>query len=135
MKHYRSLIKLKKREVDGLRKQMGRLAEQRAILEQLMENLKEELTEEVQTAGDIVDMGVFFGDYSESIKLKQEKVEEQTQSIDTQMDAISDKMMIAYGEQKKFELALQAKLAELAEKQKKKEQDYLDELAATRHTS
>ncbi len=135
MKHYRSLIKLKKREVDGLRKQMGRLAEQRAILEKLMENLKEELTEEVQTAGDIVDMGVFFGDYSESIKLKQEKVEEQTQSIDTQMDAISDKMMIAYGEQKKFELALQAKLAELAEKQKKKEQDYLDELAATRHTS
>lgn len=135
MKHYRSLIKLKKREVDGLRKQMGRLAEQRAILEKLMENLKEELTEEVQTAGDIVDMGVFFGDYSESIKLKQEKVEEQTQSIDTQMDAISDKMMIAFGEQKKFELALQAKLAELAEKQKKKEQDYLDELAATRHTS
>lgn len=135
MKHYRSLIKLKKREVDAFRKQMGNLTQQRSILEHLMENLQNELLNEVETAGEIVELGVFFGDYSEAIKHKQEQVDEQMVAIDKQMEVISGKMMIAYGEQKKFEIALAAKMAEVKRKQDKQEQDFLDELAATRHSA
>lgn len=135
MKQYRSLIKLKKREVDGLRKQLARLDEQRAILQQLLDNLHKELETEILTAGAIVDMGVFFGDYSENIKGKQEKVSEQIDKIDIQRNSLRDKIFIGFSEQKKFELVLQAKLDSLAKKRQKQEQEALDELAASRHYS
>ena len=135
MKHYHSLIKLKKREADGLRKQLSHLDNQRDILTQLLDTLEQNLEHEVSTAGDIIELGVFFGDYSENIKEKQDKVNEQVASIDKQRDVLINKIFICFSEQKKFEIALAAKLAEQAQKQQKTEQETLDELAAFRHGS
>ncbi len=135
MKHYHTLIKLKKREVDGLRKQLGNLNNQRAILEQLKQGLIDELQNEINMAQSLVDLSGFFGDFSDSIKTRQEKVDKEIDSIDKQIKVIRDKMMFAFGEQKKFELAQEAKEQQEKEKRDKAEQDMFDELAGQRASS
>jgi precorrin isomerase len=132
MKHYHTLIKLKKREVDGLRKQLSNLNQQRAMLEQLKQNLIDELNNEIALAERMIDLSGFFGDFSDNIKTKEHKVDEQIESIDKQIKVITDKMMLAFGEQKKFELAQQAKDKEAQEKRDKIEQHMFDELAGQR---
>ena len=136
MKHYHTLIKLKKREVDGLRKQLGNLNNQRAILEQLKQHLIDELEHEITMAQSLVDLSGFFGDFSDSIKIREEKVDKEILSIDKQITLLTDKMMFAFGEQKKFELAQEAKEQREQEKRDKAEQDMFDELAGQRaHSS
>ena len=135
MKHYHTLIKLKKREVDGLRKQLGNLNNQRSILEQLKQGLIDELEHETTMAQSLVDLSGFFGDFSDSIKTREAKVDKEIASIDRQIKVISDKMMMAFGEQKKFELAQEAKEQQEKEKRDKAEQDMFDELAGQRANS
>ncbi len=132
MKHFKTLIKLKQREVDALRKQMGALQEKRLLLDQLMAALANDLENEVKLAGSLVEMGVFFGDYSEGIKEKQGMVQQKIDKLDQQMTVISDKMMDVYGEQKKYETVHQRKLAELAYQDEQRQQQFLDEQAALR---
>jgi flagellar biosynthesis chaperone FliJ len=133
MKHYQTLIKIKQKEIDALTKQIGNLRQQRAILEQLMTNLQNELIAEVEAANSYAHLGAFFGDYSESNKQKQLNVSEKMQQIDDNINIITEKMMLIYGEKKKFELALENRLREKAYAMERKEQQFLDELAITRH--
>jgi flagellar biosynthesis chaperone FliJ len=133
MKHFRTLIKLKKREVDLFRKQIAQLQEQRTILERLIEVLEQDLRREVILAGDLVHMGVFFGDYSEAIKQKQQMVAEKLHAVDTQIELIAEKMRIAYGEQKTYEIVQKRQVAAIAYKQTQKEQQFMDERAARNH--
>jgi flagellar biosynthesis chaperone FliJ len=133
MKHYLTLIKLKQREIDMLTKQLGNLRNQRGMLEELIATLERELQAEIDNAADLIHMGVFFADYSESNKQKQQVVYEKIQMIDQQINHITDKMMVLYGERKKFEIALKRKKEKLAYAAAQREQQMLDELARNRY--
>jgi flagellar protein FliJ len=133
MKHYQTLIKMKQKEIDALTKQIGNLRQQRGILEQIITNLQNELIAEVAAAESYLHLGAFFGDYSETNKQKQTNVYEKIQQIDDNINIITDKMMLIYGEKKKFEIALENRLREKAYAMERKEQQFLDELAITRH--
>ncbi len=133
MKHYKILIKLKQKEIDGLTKQIGNLRQQRSILEQVIEHLQQELNQEVLTAIGLLQLGVFFGDYSESNKQKRMEVLEKISVIDQNINVITDKMMLIYGEKKKFEIAMERQVKNIAYIASMKEQQFLDELAITRY--
>ncbi len=134
MKHYKTLIKLKQKEIDNLTKQIGNLRQQRAILEQVIEHLQTELEQEIASAGALVQLGAFFGDYSDANQKKQLDVLEKIYIIDQNIDAVTDKMMIIYGEKKKFEIAMQRKIEELAYLANLREQQFMDELSITRYS-
>jgi glutathionyl-hydroquinone reductase len=133
VKHFNTLIRLKKREVDTLRKQMHALNEQRTVLEQVVSNLDSELQQEVSTAGELINLGVYFADYSEANKKKKEAVEEKITALDKQRDMISRQMMALYGEQKKYEIALRRKQEARAYELERQEQQFIDEQAGIRH--
>jgi flagellar biosynthesis chaperone FliJ len=134
VKHYKTLIKLKQKEIDNLTKQIGNLRQQRAILEQVIEHLQTELEQEIASAGALVQLGAFFGDYSDANQKKQLDVLEKIYIIDQNIDAVTDKMMIIYGEKKKFEIAMQRKIEELAYLANLREQQFMDELSITRYS-
>ncbi|NET71259.1 MAG: hypothetical protein F6K62_10130 [Sphaerospermopsis sp. SIO1G2] len=133
MKHYTTLIKLKQQEIDSLKKQMGTLVKQRASFEQQQVQLADNLRQEVELAGTLVDMRGFFGDYSHAIKVQQQTVQEKIDTITKHMDVLSQLMIQLFAEQKKFEIAHQRKLATLAYKEQQAQQQFLDEQAARRH--
>lgn len=116
-----------------LTKQLGNLRNQRGMLEELIATLERELQAEIDNAADLIHMGVFFADYSESNKQKQQVVYEKIQMIDQQINHITDKMMVLYGERKKFEIALKRKKEKLAYAAAQREQQMLDELARNRY--
>jgi flagellar export protein FliJ len=130
VKHFHTLIKLKKREVDVLRKQMNNLKDQRQFLEDLYQRMENDLHAEVDLAGTLTHMGVFFGDYSEAIKKKQELVQQQMRAVDKQMDIVAENMRIMFGEQKKFEIVLERKMREAAYIRDQREQQMMDERAS-----
>ena len=133
MKHLHTLIKLKKREVDVLRKQLGHLREQREFLEQLHEMFENDLRNEVQMAASLTQMSGFFGQYSDAIKKKQALIREQMHNIDRQMEIISEQMRLVFGEQKTYEIVLERKKAEALRLQDKREQEFMDELSSRKH--
>jgi flagellar export protein FliJ len=134
VKHYKTLIKLKQKEIDNLTKQIGNLRQQRAILEQVIDHLQTELEQEIASAGALVQLGAFFGDYSDANQKKQLDVLEKIYVIDQNIDAVTDKMMVIYGEKKKFEIAMQRKIEELAYLANLREQQFMDELSITRYS-
>lgn len=133
MDSYETLIRLKKREIDALRVQMGVLTDQQMILERLLETLAGDLNREFVQAGELVHMGVFFGDFSEDIKQKQVKVHEKLRALHKQMDALAQKMTAVFAEQKKYEIVQQRHEAEARRKQDAREQRQLDEVASMCH--
>lgn len=133
MKHYITLIKLKQRDIDTLTKQLGNLRNQRGLLEELIATLARELQQEIDDAAALTHMGVFFADYSEANQQKQQVVEEKIHIIDQQINQLMDKMMVLYGEKKKFEIALKRKKEKLAYAAAQREQQMLDELARNRY--
>jgi flagellar biosynthesis chaperone FliJ len=135
MKHFRTLIKLKKREVDLFRKQMAHLNEQRAILEKLLEVLEADLRTEIALAANLVHMGGFFGDYSAAITLKQQDVREKIRALDRQREIIAEKIRLAFGEQKTYEIVLDRKMAEIKYKREQREQQMMDERSARNHAA
>lgn len=130
MKHFHTLIKLKKREVDVFRKQMNNLKDQKQFLEDLHQRMENDRLSEVELAGALTHMGVFFGDYSEAIKKKQELVQQQIRAVDKQMDIVAENMRVVFGEQKKFEIVLERKTAAAAYQQEQQEQQRMDERAS-----
>ena len=133
MKHLHTLIKLKKREVDVLRKQLGHLTEQREFLEQLHEMLENDLTTEVRLSETLTQMSGFFGQFSDAIKKKQALINEQIRNIDRQMDIISEQMRVVFSEQKTYEIVLERKKAEAIRLEEKREQEFMDELSSRKH--
>jgi flagellar biosynthesis chaperone FliJ len=130
VKHFHTLIKLKKREVDVFRKQMNNLKDQKQFLEDLHQRMENDRLSEVELAGALTHMGVFFGDYSEAIKKKQELVQQQIRAVDKQMDIVAENMRVVFGEQKKFEIVLERKTAAAAYQQEQQEQQRMDERAS-----
>ncbi|TAE32689.1 MAG: hypothetical protein EAY65_06730 [Alphaproteobacteria bacterium] len=135
MKHYTTLIRIKKQEIDALRKQLMEFVQQQDILEQLIQNLQKELEDETALAQALTDMGVFFGDYSEANKKKQEQVYEKIAALEQKIAELNHKIMIAFGEQKKIELVKAAKEEEERQIRELREQQFLDNLATTRWKS
>ena len=133
MKSLKTLIKLKQREIDVIRREIGILQEQKARHERKIEEHSEELKREISLAAEMADMSGFFGNYSEAIKQKRRDLKKQIEKLDLKMDALAEKVREHFSEQKKYEIALEEQVKREKKKQDMREQAFLDEVAARQH--
>lgn len=133
MKSLTTLIKLHKRTLDELRRKLGNIELQKTELQQTSAKLHEELLSEMELAKKQTEMSAFFGDFAQRIKNRQAQLAQEITALDKQMEKLREEISIAFGELKKYEIALEnAKQSQRAE-QNRKETIILDEIAAQQH--
>ena len=133
MKGLATLIRLHKRNLDELRRDMVRLENEKSQLEQAIINLQAELDREMELAETSLEMASFFGEFAKRIKNRQEILRGEIQQVDKKIAKLNDEIFVEFAEVKKFEIALEMKKSQKAEAEKRKETIMLDEIAAQQH--
>lgn len=130
MKTLDTLIRLHKRTLDELRRNMVALENQKAQLRQAIHTLHKELEKEIALAGEQPEMANFFGEFAKRIKNRQEVINQEIVALDAKISNLNDEIFTAFTELKKYEIAREnAKLRAKAEANRK-ETLMLDEIAA-----
>jgi hypothetical protein len=106
MKSLATLIRISQREMDALKRQQGILENQRQELEFIIEGLSNQLASELKAAQQMPDMAHFFGDYSATIKKRQEMMHVQVRRVELELSKLRDQIRARFSEMKKYELAL-----------------------------
>ena len=123
-----TLIRIQKKDLDALRLRMGELENRKENLRQTVQRLNEELSKELQQAGDLPEMRQFFGNFSEHIRKRRKKVQEEIMKLDEQMDELSVEISQKFGELKKYEIALENWRKAQKAARDRKEQIELDDI-------
>lgn len=133
MKGLATLIRLHKRSLDELRRQMVLLENEKAQLQQAIIIMQRELEAEMSIAGDNPEMGGFFGEFAKRIKNKQDTIKQEIAKVDEKIIKLNDEIASAFAELKKFEIALENARARATAENKRRETIMLDEIAAQQH--
>jgi flagellar protein FliJ len=129
MKGIDTLIKLHKRTLDELRKQIGALENQKQKLIQLSKKLDDDLRSEMKVAAETPEMGRFYTGFSKRIQERQKEIGAEVRKIDNAISALTDEAREAFGEVKKFEI-VRANAEKRGQKEAaRKETIALDEIA------
>lgn len=128
MKSMTTLLRVKQREIDALKRQQGILEKQREDLQKTVDMLLQRLREEMKAAEKLPELSHFFGDFSTHIKKRQDQVHAHMRKIDAELDKIVEQIRERFSEMKKYELALAAHNKREAEKVRKREQAAMDEM-------
>jgi len=128
MKSMTTLLRVKQREMDALKRQQGILEKNREDLYKTIELLAERLQTELKAAESMPDMAHFFGDFSAHIKKRQEQIHAQIRKVELELDKLALQISERFSEMKKYELALAAFNKREADKDKRREQQAMDEL-------
>ncbi len=129
IKSFDTLIKLHKRRIDIIRREVRTLEEQRAQLVALSTALYEELAKEVELSTSDARMAGFFGAYSERVRKRQEAIALEIIRIDAAIEAKAAAIREEFAEQKKYEIAKQNALLRQAVKERTLAQSRFDEIA------
>ena len=106
MKSITTLLRIKQREIDVLKRQQGVLENQRMEILARITRLAEQLASEIKTAESMPEMAHFFGDFSISIKKRQEQMREHLKKLELELDKLAIQILERFSELKKYELAL-----------------------------
>lgn len=134
MKGIDTLIRLAKRDLDELRKRQVHLETAKDKLQQGIKNLAAELQREQKLAAQNPEMGSFFGGFAKNIKERQQKLNDEIKEIDVQLLALSEEIMVAFADLKKYEIARDNFKARKKAEEARKETIMMDEVAATQFT-
>lgn len=129
MKSLETLLRVKKREMDVLKRQQAVIENQRADVQKRIDSLQEQLMHEFRTAEAMPGMSQFFGDFSVSIKKRQEQMRVQLRKLEVELDKISAQIFERFSEMKKYELAIANDKKRKAEAANRRAQQYMDEIA------
>ncbi len=129
MKTLDTLIRLHKRTLDGLRRRMGELENQKAQLQQAIKNLQIELDNEVKLAAKQPEMANFFGEFAKRIKIRQENIQHEIGTIDHKIAELNKEIFEAFTELKKYEIAKENAKIRARDAANRKETLMLDEIA------
>lgn len=130
MKTLNTLIRLHKRTLDELRRNMVALENQKTQLQQTIKSLQNELEKEVALAGKQVEMANFFGEFAKRIRGRQDVIHQEIRGIDGKIEALNKEIFEAFTELKKYEIASENLKLRMLEEEKRKETLMLDEIAA-----
>lgn len=133
MKTLNTLIRLHKRSLDGLRRRMGELENQKAQLQQAIKALQKEMDTEVRLAEKQPEMANFFGEFATRIKNRQETIHQEIAAVDVKIKNLNNEIFEAFTELKKYEIAKENARLRANESEKRKETIMLDEIAAQQH--
>ena len=128
MKGLDTLIKLTKRNLDALRRQLVNLENQKEQLIQLSVKLENDLRRERDIAATTMHMGKYLDDFAKKTKARQVEIAKEVIKLDGEIFQATAAITEAFGELKKYEIAKENEKARLAEKQKRVETAMLDEM-------
>jgi flagellar export protein FliJ len=129
MKGLASLIKLHKRKLDELRREMSTLENQKEQLKQSSANLTKELQDEMNAAKKQAELSAFFGGFAKRIQKRQEEIAEEIKELDKKITTLNDEIADAFTELKKFEIAQENEKRRADEDTRRKETIVLDDIA------
>jgi len=130
MKTLNTLIRLHKRTLDELRRNMASLEGQKDKLHQSIKSLQNELEKEVKLAGLQAEMANFFGEFAKRIRGRQDMLHGEIKNIDVKIAELNKEIFAEFTELKKYEIARENLKQKMAEEEKRKETLMLDEIAA-----
>jgi hypothetical protein len=128
MKSMKTLLRVKQREIDALKRQQGILEKNREDLEKTITMLADRLRDELKAAQTMPELSQFFGDFSSHIKKRQEQIHAQVRKVEAELDKIAEQVREKFSEMKKYELALAAFDKREADKRRRLEQQAMDEM-------
>ncbi|MEZ5690840.1 MAG: flagellar FliJ family protein [Rickettsiales bacterium] len=134
MKKYNTLIRLHKRKLDALRRQVGDLEGQKAQLHKSIDSLRAEMKKEMELAGTQPEMANFFGQFAGRIKARQDEIYQEIKELDKKIFELNNQIIAIFQEMKKYEIAKENAIMKQKEKEKRKETIELDEIAAQQFT-
>lgn len=129
MKGLPTLIRLRQRVLDALRRQLAELERQ---LEELMaedRRLAEELERERAMAAEFPEMAGFYGNFAKGVEKKQLEIRLQAREVNQNIRKTRNEISEAFGELKRFEITRDNIAAAEQEAKDKQEQQSLDEIA------
>jgi uncharacterized coiled-coil DUF342 family protein len=129
VKSLATLIRIKQREMDALRRQQETLTKQREDIHFILEGLSNQLVNELKTAERMPEMAHFFGDYAATIKKRQDMMHVHLNKIEAQLEQLAAQLRAIFSEMKKYELAKAAFEKRQAEAARKRESQEMDEIA------
>jgi len=130
MSGLKTLIKLRKRDIDELKKRMAVLEDKRDSYLAQSQKLQDDLENELQLSAELADMGSFFGDFSNHIKKKRQKIAKDVVELTGRINILTDEIADLFGEMKKYEIAEERAKARKKKARDKKQQQQLDEVAS-----
>jgi hypothetical protein len=133
IKSLNTLIKLHKRRVDIMRREMIALEEERRQLVQLSEKLHAEHLREMQLASEEPKMAGFFGAYSARVKERQEKIKKEIVRLDGAIMEKTEAIRAEFSEQKKYEIALEHAKKRLADEVRMRLAQRFDEIGSQQY--
>ncbi len=130
MKTLNILIRLHKRKLDELRRNMASLEGQKEQLRQSIKALQNELEKEMKLAGIQAEMANFYGGFAKRIRGRQDMLHGEIKNIDVKIAELNKEIFAEFTELKKYEIALENQKLRMREEEKRKETLMLDEIAA-----
>jgi hypothetical protein len=129
MKSIRTLLRVKQREMDALKRQQSLLEEQRDEVLRILDRLSEQLVTELKAAQAMPELAHFFGDFSTTIKKRQELMHVHLRKVETELDKLNDLLRERFSEIKKYELTLAAWEKRQKDAADRRAQQEMDEIA------
>jgi hypothetical protein len=133
LKTLTTLIKLHKRRVEVLRREMIALEEERRQLHVLTGKLQQEQKQEAALATADSKLSGFFGAYSVRIKARLASIAQEIKRLDTAIEAKVNAIRDEFGEQKKFEIAQENAKKRLAAEVLHRQQQRFDEIGVQQY--
>lgn len=127
------LIRLARFKVEELQKQMAELDRSKSALTGQIERLEASVPEEQAAATESKDGYLAYGSYAQAVIKRKENIRSSLVEVETQSDALRDRLAEAFQELKKYELMEERRLARAEAAFRSAEQAEMDELAQNRH--
>jgi flagellar FliJ protein len=127
------LIRLARFKVEELQKQMAELDRSKAALNNQIERLEASVPEEQAIAAESKDGFLAYGSYAQAVIKRKENIRISLVEVDSQADALRERLSEAFQELKKYELLEERRLAQVEKSLRLAEQNELDEIAQIRH--
>lgn len=128
VKTFNTLIRLHKRRIDLLRREMRALEEERNQLLGLSRALEEEFAREIALSAEDVRLSGFFGAYALRVRKRQEDIARETTRLAAAIEEKAEAIRSEFAEQKKFEIARTHTLHQAEMKEKQRQQVRFDEI-------
>ncbi len=133
MKGLRTLIRLRKQDLDELRRGMVALEAQRAALIARRKMVDRELAAEQRFVADTPYMAFAYGAYARRVIAERADIAARKQALEDDIAALGERLAEAYAEVKKYEIAMTRRVRRQRAEAARREQRDLDELGGNMH--
>ena len=128
MKSMVTLLRVKQKELDALKRAQGILEKHREEMHQTIASMQDRLRDELKMAEKMPEMAQFFGDFSSHIKKRQEQIHQEIAKLERELQKITAQILELFSEMKKYELAIEADKKRKSDAAKRREQQMMDEM-------